>query len=264
MVQETIKLEGGIVFAQEEEYVANWLFFDTVTEHLINIQNGVTDNYLENNTAVQDCIAQNPITASVRGISGELVYTPPGYGLGYLYGFANSLITQNEDYVEPDKLTVIPALLPPVDNITQRAKNAVQYVEASFERYKKIYKNFTRRVYNKARLNEIYEELLALRNNNTLFTVITPYVVLNNMAITSIALSQGNVNYSMDIQIEFKQINYTDTQRTKPDEKRKAWYNAAARTDMSNHGLTTGQNVSNNTLLLSLYNVVTNTGVRRN
>ena len=252
MAEETKKLEGGIILSESDSAVS-WLFFDVVNDHTINIQNSITDNYLENNTAVQDCISHSPITVSVKGISGELVYTPPELALSNIYEYANSLLTQDE-YTKTDKLTAIPALLPPVDNLTQRAKNAVQYVEASYDRYKKIYDKAKRPIYNQSRLEKIYEELLALRNNNTLFVVVTPYSEFRDMAIASITLSQNNVNYTTDIQIDFKQINYTDTQKTKPDEKVKAWYNAAARTGLANHGLTSGQNVSISRELLNRYN----------
>lgn len=223
------------------------LYFDVILEHSISLQNQITDNYIENNTAIQDHIAQSPTVVSLRGLSGEVVYTPPTKALDWTYSKVNTSIQKIANRsnmantnILTDKLTVIPALLPPVDNITQIAKNAVQYVEASVNRYTKIIKNFTSDTIKQTRLQQIYNDLSDLRAANVLFIVETPYTAFADMAIQSITLRQGNENYITDVEMTLKQINYATTYTTKPDTDRLAYYNALQRTDVENCGKAQG------------------------
>ena len=50
------------------------LYFDIIQEHSINLQSQITDNWLENNSPVNDHIANSPLIISLKGISGELIY----------------------------------------------------------------------------------------------------------------------------------------------------------------------------------------------
>ena len=257
-------LTGGVtVTAQDTSIVSDelqlksfaGLYFDAIQEHSVSLQNQITDNYIENNTAIQDHIAHSPLVVSLRGLSGELVYTPPTKALNWTYSKANSL-TQGlfnngtmANNVLTDKLTVIPALLPPVDNITQMAKNTVQYVESSVNRYIKMFKNFTSDIQRQTRLQQIYEDLAALRAANVLLYVETPYADFYDMAIQSITLRQGNENHITDVELTLKQINYASTLTTKPDESVMAKYNAIQRTEEANHGKAQGVEVDSNTII---------------
>ncbi len=245
------------------------LYFDIVREHSISVQNQITDNYIENNTAIQDHIAQTPILVSLSGLSGELVYTPPQVVLNKGYSIVNTAIQgifnnaqMADTNILTDKLTVIPALLPPVDNITQTAKNTVQYIEASAKRYIKIVKNFTSDTQRESRLQQIYNDLIELRGNNVLLTVETPYTTFTNMAIQSLILKQGELKYSTDIELTLKQINFAQTYTTQPDTSIMAQYNAIPRTEEANHGKAQGVTEDNRTLLKSISGVEYS-GVRR-
>lgn len=253
MVQES-QIGNFVIIPDDNPNMPNnnaGLYFDVIMEHSVSIQNQITDNYLENNTAIQDHIAKSPIVVSLRGLSGELVYTPPTIALDYLYDVANTPLKTKftNNRVATDKLTVIPALLPPVDNVTQLAKNAVQYAEASVTRYVKIINNFTSQLQRQTRLKQIYNDLIELRNSNTLMTVETPYDVFFDMAIQSITLRQGNQLHITDIELTLKQINYATTKTTKANEQVLAQYNATARAEVENCGKAQGVNVDNSTLL---------------
>ncbi len=251
MSTQTTLLEGGVsVTVQEaEQNTLDYnvgVYFDIIQEHSVSIQNQITDNYIENNTAIQGHIAKSPLVISLRGLSGELVYKPPTKALDFLYNTANTFLQSKytDERVATDKLTAIPALLPPVDNVTQMAKNAVQYVEASVNRYVKIVKNFTSPVDRETRLQEIYNRFIRLRENDTLLRVETPYKTFDNMVIQSLTLRQGNENYVTDIELTLKQINYATTYTTKPDESVMAKYNAMQRTEEANHGKAQGKSLA--------------------
>ena len=222
-----------------------------IQEHSISVQNQITDNYIENNTAIQDHIAQSPITVSLSGLVGELVYKPPTQALDFLYKGANDLIDRKytNERVSTDKLLAIPQLLPPVDNVTQMAKNAVQYVEASVDRYLKIAQNFVSETEKITQLERVYAKFLAFRANNTELRVITPFKEFDNMYIQSITFRQGNEKFTGDIQLTLKQIKKATTQTTEPNKKVMEIYNACQRTEEANHGKAQGVEVDNRTLL---------------
>lgn len=253
----TQTISGGVSVTVQSGSVSNPLlpdnkagvYFDIIHEHSLSLQNQITDNYIENNTAIQDHIAHSPLVISLRGLSGEVVYKPPQFALNWAYKNVNSFIQDraadrrvSNNMLLTDKLTVIPALLPPVDNATQMAKNAVQYVEASVNRYIKIVEGFTSTDYRQTRLEQIYNDLAALRDNNALLIVETPYQAFDNMAIQSITLRQGEQNYITDIELTLKQINYATTLTTEADTSVMSIYNACARAEEANLGKAQGVN----------------------
>ena len=243
-----VVLTGGIsvtVQDAQKEFINNNVgyYFDIIREHSVSIQNQITDNYLENNTAVQDHIAHNPITVILGGLAGEVYFTPPTKTLDKLYSKYNTFMqskfnndTMANEYMMSDKLLAIPALIPAVDNVTQIAKNAVQYVESSYKRFEKVVKGFKNKEIKETRLWQIYRELKDLSDTNTALLVETPFTVFDNMFIQSISLRQGNENFVTDIEITLKQIQYADVSLTAADEKVLSKYNAYARAEVENNG----------------------------
>jgi len=253
---------GGLLTWQKNDVVNNCIgiYFDIITDHSISISNSVTDNYLENNTAIQDTIAHAPIEASLNGMSGELVYVPstskdnPRF-LRRLYQEINSKIDLKKigtdkitgnygDFVSTEKLSQLGQLLPPVDNLTQYAKNSVVYIEDSIARYKKIYNNFTRNLNGKTRLQKIYEDLKNLRDTNTALIITTPFAVLYDMYFTNLEFNQGNENHVANISMSFKQLKFTEIQHTKADQNVLSKYAKAAQAETENYNKTSGKNES--------------------
>lgn len=251
---EGVMLYGGI----ENEPDNNiGIYFDVITNHSINISNNITDNYLENNTAIQDTIAHAPIECTLNGMISELVYVPSTNNTRFLrrvYDALNSekidlkkiaqkdynLSDAYKDYVRTDKLSTIGQLLPPVDNYTQLAKNAVVYIEESINRYNKIYKNLTRNVNEKTKLEKVYDVLLDLRDTNTPLIVTTPFATLYNMQIQNIELNQANENHIATISISLKQVNYSDIEITEADQDVLAKYAIYERSQIENNGKADG------------------------
>lgn len=218
--------------------------FDIIIDHSISLQNQITDNYIEDNSAIQDHIAHSPIVVTLKGLNSEVIYEPPTSLIDKVkYQIADKLGDKVYNFATT-KLTVIPALLPPVDNITQMAKQTLQYIQASYERYNKIYKNLIGKAERRERLKNIYKYVITAYNNNTLATVKTPYQEFKDMAIQSVTLSQGNVNYAGDIEITFKQINWAKTTTTAPDTDTMAKYTAIAKAKEANNGKAQGKTMA--------------------
>lgn len=243
MVQEIL---NGAVLKTQDEAVNNKvvIYFDVIQEHSITLQSQITDNWTENNTVINDHIANQPLTINLRGLSGELVYVPSTTEgvLNNLYKTVNSL--SSDTAIKTDKLTIISALLPPVDNITQMAKNVITYTEASAKKYKTIIQNFLNPAVKQSRLKEIYRNLNLLRESKTALIVTTPYDTFDNMYIQSLTLRQANQNYITDIELSLKQVNFTDTYTTNADQNVLAKYNQFQRAEESNKGKVQGTNSS--------------------
>lgn len=246
---QNITLQGGVTenaVMLTDENIGHW--FSTIKEDSLNLQSQVTDNYIENNTSIQDHIAISPAVITLRGYVCEIEFSPPVSFTNYLVsGKYDSYSSQDQfNSLMSDKLAPIPELLPPVDNITQQAKNTVQYVESSFRRYEKIYnqlKNFSLKEQKQpSQTVQQYaaEKLKQLWESRALVVVITPYGKYENMAIQSITFTQGNSTTLSDLAITLKEINYAATTTTEPDEERMAFYNAVVRTEEANHGKAQG------------------------
>ena len=239
----------------EAELITNYLnyYFDVVTEHSLSLQNQITDNWVESNTAIQDHIAQSPLIITLRGLSAfkNLTYTA-----GEAESDAEKLLAEakqrNSIQDKSAKLTALSVLFPEVSNITQLAMNVQDYVNASKKRYKGIIDKFLNNNspmdvatgaepdFKENRLWEIYRKLSTLRSLNTAFLVATPFGVYENMYIQSLILRQGENNYVTDIELTMKQINFADVITTKADKNVLAQLANLQRAIEANKGNTQG------------------------
>lgn len=272
MVEEAQK---GSISASKQEADANKpddnleIYFDVITEHSVTLQSNITDNYLESGNAVHDHIAHNPIIITLSGLSGELVYKPP-VNIQDLINNENNFIKSHTSLSNKinEKLGPLPALYPPVDNYTQLAREAYAATADAIDRYKKIMETSTEVAeVTQTRLEEIFEKLVNIWQNNIALRVKTPYKTFDNMYIMNCPLKQGNVKHVTDISITLKQLNFSSTKTTKADEKVLSKYNAVARAKVENHGLVQGVPVDNSTLVKSALNKIGITqagdGIRR-
>lgn len=248
-------------------------YFDIISEQSIELINQITDNYVENNTAIQDHIAQNPLIINISGLSGERVFK-------YNPAVANQLLAEallqaaktttikssafwelvglGSYAKELNKLSAIPELYPPVSNYMQVAMNAAELVDASITRYANLYNRvFGKEAYNNgevfgvdvnvlsdSRLKEIYNNLSQLRANNTALVVSTPYGIFSDMYIQSVRLRQGEGVFTTDIEMTLKQLRFSNVTTTAADKNVMAKLNAYARADVENNGTAQGKNIS--------------------
>lgn len=227
--------------------IGHW--FSIVEEDSLNLQSQITDNYIENNTAVQDHIALSPVVITLRGYVGEVEFKPPTVFTNYLTDKINNYTSNTLGITVSDKLGALSALLPPVDNVNQMARNAVQYVESSFNRYKRIYNQLMslskkgQKQVTESVQQYVAKNLKEMWENRTLVEVVTPYGLYKNMAIQSITLTQGNTTTQSELSVSLKQLNFAETQTTKPDTDRMAKYNAIQRAEVEDCGKAQGVKV---------------------
>lgn len=247
------------------------LFFDVISDDTVSCSSNITDNWVENNTAIHDHIALSPITISMRGLCGELVYEAKQADLDYQSElsqaeYRNSMPLEIANFGEfgslediDGKLSGIGALYPSVSNITQLAQNTWDLHQLSTKKIAKISNALTNKMtrtlssqmnsysglntnITQKKLKEIGEGLKQAWLDRKAFIVNTPFGDFSNMYIQSITLHQGDTLYAGDIDITLKQLRFAETITTKADAKVLARLNGMAQAGEENYGLAGSEN----------------------
>ena len=246
-------------------------FFDCITSDNVSFNSNITDNWVENNTAIQDHIALSPVTISLKGLCGDKIYEAEQAELDYYTELAqaqvrNAIPIELANFGEfgslddiDGKLSAIGSLFPSVSNITQMAQNMWHLHQASVKRATKIaniltgksakginsqmnaYSGANTNISNK-RLKQIGNDLKMAWESRKSFIVSTPFGDFDNMYIQSVSLRQENELYAGDIEVTLKQIRFAETLTTKVDEEVRAKYNAYAQSLEQNYGSSGGEN----------------------
>ena len=183
----------------------------------IKLSSQITTHYMEDNTARQDHWAIAPITYTLSGLVGELIYTPPKQ-------WANFVQKNVINYLAP-----LGILSPSFDSYTQSAINTVQAVEASVNRYRQIISQAVNNIRGSGNTNivknnqgRILEWLENLRNNRQLVDVVTPYGRYYNLAISDILADQQDTKYQSNLEIQFVQWREISTSSRKATKEEQA------------------------------------------
>lgn len=193
------------------------ILFHYEGEQTLTIESDITDHFVEDNTAVQDQIALKPIVITTHGFIGELNdVVPPGLQL---------LKTA------ADKLTVVGAYAPQLSVTAQVAYNeaflAYQSATALSNAAVSAWSSVTNAVNggsdsgnglidnegdlvagtSQNKQQKCFQQFYGYWQNRTLFTVQTPWAVVQNMAIRSLrAIQDAETNQITDFEVTFKQV----------------------------------------------------------
>lgn len=230
------KLKSASVF--EDVYL--FKNFGLEKTNTIKASSGITTHYMEDNTAMQDHWAINPITYTASGVIGEVIYSPPVLWSSFV----------QEKFT--DYLTPLNVLSPTFDNYTRSAINTVQAVEASVRRYRQILTqtlnsfqgagigtNITK--HNQSR---VFEWLQILRENRQLVTVLTPYGRFDNLAINDFGFTQNDSKYQSDIEIQFTQWRNVSSIKRSATEEEQAYFFQCQNAETEQIGTASTENVS--------------------
>lgn len=239
------------------------LVFSIIKTHRTSLNAQITDNYIENNTALQDHIAFSPIVVTLSGLVGENVLTSAAAELQTQEQLLTARAFQNqilwgdrgewwEGLTNPssplgNKLNTLSILIPASSNITQLAKNAVSQVYTSARRYIGAFAGFfnqntaslpksNRGNIENQKLKYAYNALQFTFYNRKACVIHTPWKTFQDMYIQSIEITQDDVNHIMDVSVTFKQLKFASVQYGKVNEQVRASYNAAATADLENDG----------------------------
>lgn len=184
--------------------------FHIPDEQSVTLESEITDNYLENNTAIQDHIALKPVRVTLRGFEGEISYSP------------KSILTTATKITEV--LGLVIRYLPKVQRLDQQLDKTYRGLTGrdktnasdNFLNLYNLYKEFQNLwVLTKAQARAfLFFE--ALRNSRSIFSITTQYRRYDNMVIETIkAVQTGQTKDISDFTLTFKQLNFTSTQTIK-------------------------------------------------
>lgn len=177
--------------------------FDYAGEVTSELKSDITDHYTEDNTAIQDHIALNPIRVTMRGLIGELVAGPAQGGLNGLLGGIQ------------DKLTTIPAYIGgKTPQIVSKASKAITQVQkvttqisSAVSKGKSLLDFMEFGALTSVNQALAYKRLEAMWATRSFFSIRTPYRDYKNMVIESMKATQTeDTKYISEFTVTLKQI----------------------------------------------------------
>ena len=202
--------------------------FGVAQADTIKMTSQITTHYMENNVSAQDHWAIAPITYTMSGLIGEVIWQQP---------------TQWSSYIEErftDYLAPLGALSPTFDNYTQAAINTVNQIEASYRRYEQIARQFfqsTGALPTRASNQEyLVNALRELRDNRQLVNVYTPFGEYKGLAIQEISATQNNSKYQSNLEISFTEWRNVETKKRKATKEEMADFARAQKAEVEQQG----------------------------
>jgi hypothetical protein len=194
------------------------LLFHFEGEQSLTIEADVTDHYVEDNTAVQDHIALKPEIVNTQGFIGELNNVPPK-GLGIVKEIA-------------DRLTTVTAFAPKLSATAQNIYNqastayslAKTVAKSAVSAWNTLSGNQESNVSiigedglvigeNQNKQQVAFQQFYGYMQSRTLFTVQTPWCVIQDMALVRLhPIQDADSKLMTTFEVSFKRIRTAKTQ----------------------------------------------------
>lgn len=193
---------GSALITQKKKRrgIAGFLFDIAATDNVTHAAQ-ITDHYVENNSAVQDHIAFDPVKITITGKVGELVYTKE-QGIAFLSATI-------------DRLTPLGVLKP------KQALQAQRYIAAANQLYSatqsalKVYNDLAgvfKGIPAKNKQQEAFNTFEGYFLGRTLLTVETPWKTYESMVIENWSADQDAESmYETTFTLTFKEVRYVGT-----------------------------------------------------
>lgn len=191
------------------------LLFHYEGENTSTLESDITDEYDENNQALQNQIALRPVLVTVQGFIGELNNIPPNKALQIAQTAAQKL-TVLTGYTPQLSATALIAYNEALFAY-QTGANLVNNAVAAFSSIaggtgsgtSVIGSNGLTSAQNQNKQQMMYQQFFGYWNNRTLFTVQTPWAIFQNMAIKTLkAVQSAETNVISEFEITFKQMRF--------------------------------------------------------
>lgn len=196
--------------------------FDYEGETRLRQEAESTDHFAEDNTAIQDHIAQKPVRLTLRGFVAELSVTPTNGILGALNVVQNVLTTVPAylGHYTPQALNTVNAAL-------TQSQSVINQINTGLARAKNIVGLLGKGAPGKTKQELAYARLAALGfpdpnatvsgqgpANRTphIFVVSTPYKVFDNMMLETLDMVQNEeTKFWSDVTVTLKQMRFAET-----------------------------------------------------
>lgn len=198
-----------IVRPKSSKGISGFLFDIPETEN-IELNSEITDHYTENNSYINDHEIRKPITITLTGFIGELVFRPPEGVEGTLQEIDNRLET-----VEAYLGDFTPGFVQDVQRVTSLAQSAVSTINQQLDRIQNVVGFFDGESIEETAQQKAFNNLYSLWQSSTLLTVQTPWRYFENMRITNIGFSQDQETDTIsNIVVSLKELRFAEIETT--------------------------------------------------
>lgn len=195
----------------EEVYI-----FDTRGDEEVTLESEITDNWVEDNSSMQDHIGLKPITITLSGYVGELKNTPRTEIQAAQK--ATSSILESVSPLAPQLTTQSQYIF----NRTQEIYDIYQKANETEERIENTLKKIPVPD-NATKQQQAFGRFYEMWTTRQLSNVYTPFGAFTSMAIETISAKQGEDSpYITEFAVTFKKVRIADTIYTNKQKKKKA------------------------------------------
>lgn len=186
------------------------LAFDVEGEGRNELNNEITDHYVEDNSTIQDHVGVRPVEITLKGYVGELVFEKNGNSVNLV-----QTLTQ--------KLMTVGAYLPQLANAAGQAQQIISQGFSSADIGNLSVSDITNTgtdlwsavenlIPPSTNQQRVYLYLQALANQKTLMSLQTPFAFYNNMVIKNVTAIQNEETKFMSIfSVTLKQVRFATT-----------------------------------------------------
>ena len=185
---------------QKEVYI-----FDTRGDEDVTLESEITDNWVENNSTMQDHIGLKPMTITLSGYVGELKTTP----------------RTEEKAAYETVSSITQALAPLTPQLTAQSQYIFNRAQEVYDIYKKANKTIDRIENALAKIpvpdeaskqQQAFGKFYEMWATRQLSTVYTPFGAFNSMAIEKVSAKQSEEGvYISEFSVTFKQVRIAQT-----------------------------------------------------
>ena len=206
---------GEMFLVAPEDIKKEVYIFDTRSDEEINLESDITDNWVEDNSTMQDHIGLKPMLITLAGYVGELKNTPRNdvqaitqgsTPLISSFGFLAPKLTTQAQYVL-NRANEVYGIYEKANRDVGRLEQVLKDVPVPDEASKQ---------------QQAFGRFYELWKTRQLCTVYTPFGVFNSMAILKVTANQGEESafYSSftvtfkEVRIASRLIEYKDTKKS--------------------------------------------------
>ena len=184
--------------------------FDVEGETRMNLESDITDNFVEDNSAIQDHIATKPLRITLTRYVGEKVYEGSETDIRKDIASVVSKLTT--------VVAALPALASSANAIFDRGSDLGAANVGDVQKVDDLYGLFQNLNPSASKQQKAYLYFKALQEQKILLSVQTPFEYLTNMAIESIVATQGESSKDIsNFSITLKKIRTASISLTKFD-----------------------------------------------
>ena len=208
----------GLVIPTQKQFQLGekGFLFDIPEEARLELQGSITDNPIENGGNVHDHITYKPITLTLRGFIGEVVFTKEDF----LFSETLGLLSEKLGIIGSYLPILTPGASQKINDVAINLKSKVDYYLGAINQGKKLVDLFNPPNANDTKQTKAFKSLETSYKQKELFNVITPWTALTNMMLSGIIATQTNGALdNSQFSITLKQVQFAQTKVTNFDLK---------------------------------------------